>query len=85
MWQCDNCGYTDEDGATFEEETEESLEDTVRYCPECGSDEVVLKNNEEETPALHEVVDHHHDRNREHDLHGWHEDAGTEYAHDDEA
>ena len=44
MWQCDNCGYTDEDGTTFEEETEESLEDTVRYCPECGSDEVVLKN-----------------------------------------
>ena len=41
MWQCDNCGYTDEDGTTFEEEIdEENPEEVVRYCPECGSDEV---------------------------------------------
>jgi ribosomal protein L37AE/L43A len=42
MWQCDNCGYTDEDGTTFEEETEEGSDETVRYCPECGSDEVFM-------------------------------------------
>jgi len=43
MWQCDNCGYTDEEGVTFEEETStENPEETVRYCPECGSDEVFL-------------------------------------------
>ena len=41
MWQCDNCGYTDEDGTTFEEEASETNPDeVVRYCPECGSDEV---------------------------------------------
>ena len=41
MWQCDNCGYTDEDGTTFEEEIdEENPDEVVRYCPECGSDEV---------------------------------------------
>ena len=41
MWQCDNCGYTDEDGSTFEEEIdEENPEQVVHYCPECGSDEV---------------------------------------------
>jgi|GEM_PF-1137625 len=48
MWQCDNCGYTDEDGTTFEEETEEGMEEPVRYCPECGSDEVFLVDDEEE-------------------------------------
>jgi len=48
MWQCDNCGYTDEDGTTFEEETEEGSEDTVRYCPECGSDEVFMVDEEGE-------------------------------------
>jgi hypothetical protein len=40
MWQCDNCGYTDEDVTAFEEDTEEGLEEPVRYCPECGSDEI---------------------------------------------
>jgi ribosomal protein S27AE len=48
MWQCDNCGYTDEDGTTFEEETEEGMEEPVRYCPECGSDEVFLVDDEDE-------------------------------------
>jgi hypothetical protein len=48
MWQCDNCGYTDEDGTTFEEEREEGVEGPVRYCPECGSDEVFLVDDEEE-------------------------------------
>jgi predicted nucleic acid-binding Zn-ribbon protein len=48
MWQCDNCGYTDEDGTTFEEETEEGSEETVRYCPECGSDEVFIVDEEGE-------------------------------------
>jgi ribosomal protein S27AE len=47
MWQCDNCGYTDEDVSSFEEETEEGIEDTVRYCPECGSDEVFLVDDDE--------------------------------------
>jgi ribosomal protein S27AE len=43
MWQCDNCGYTDEEGVTFDEETsEENPAETVRYCPECGSDDVFL-------------------------------------------
>jgi hypothetical protein len=40
MWQCDNCGYTDEDATTFEEEYDAESGETVRYCPECGSDEV---------------------------------------------
>ena len=48
MWQCDNCGYTDEDGSTFEEETEESLEDAVHFCPECGSDEVFQVDDEKD-------------------------------------
>jgi len=52
MWQCDNCGYTDEDGTTFEEETEEALEDAVRYCPECGSDEVFLVDDEKELQGV---------------------------------
>ena len=64
MWQCDNCGYTDEDGTTFEEETEEGMEEPVRYCPECGSDEVFLVDDEddedeadeEEAPARVEDV-----------------------------
>ena len=34
MWQCDNCGYTDEDGSTFEEEYDRESEDTLRFCPE---------------------------------------------------
>ena len=48
MWQCDNCGYTDENGTTFEEETEEGMDETIRYCPECGSDEVFLVDDEDE-------------------------------------
>ena len=49
MWQCDNCGYTDEDGATFEEEPKGSNpEAPVRYCPECGSDEVYAVEEDEE-------------------------------------
>jgi rubredoxin len=49
MWQCDNCGYTDEDGATFEEEPKGSTPDAVvRYCPECGSDEVYAVEEDEE-------------------------------------
>ena len=47
MWQCDNCGYTDEDGSSFEEETEPGQKDAVRYCPECGSDEVFMVDDEE--------------------------------------
>lgn len=77
MWQCDNCGYTDEDGTTFEEETEESLEDTVRYCPECGSDEVVLKN---EHPALAIAVGGDDDDDLDDD---WSEDD-DDYPDDDE-
>jgi len=46
MWQCDNCGYTDDDGTTFEAETEEGSTETVRYCPECGSDEVFMVDEE---------------------------------------
>ncbi len=49
MWQCDNCGYTDEDGATFEEEPKGTgPEAAVRYCPECGSDEVYAVEEDEE-------------------------------------
>ncbi len=48
MWQCDNCGYTDEDGTTFDEETEKGQEDAVRYCPECGSDEVFQVDDEKD-------------------------------------
>jgi hypothetical protein len=42
MWQCENCGYTDDDGSTFEVEVDDESSETVRYCPECGSDEVFL-------------------------------------------
>ena len=49
MWQCDNCGYTDEDGATFDEEPKGTVpEEVVRYCPECGSDEVYAVEEDEE-------------------------------------
>jgi ribosomal protein S27AE len=68
MWQCDNCGYTDEDGTTFEEETEESLEDTVRYCPECGSDEVFLKDEEQDLDPLEDKEDFEPDEKDEEDL-----------------
>ena len=47
MRQCDNCGYTDEDGGSFEEETEVGQKDAVRYCPECGSDEVFMVDDKE--------------------------------------
>ncbi len=49
MWQCDNCGYTDENGTTFEEEvSEDNPAEVVRYCPECGSDEVYAVDDDEE-------------------------------------
>jgi len=48
MWQCDNCGYTDEDGTTFEEDAGEGVGETVRYCPECGSDEVFMVDEDED-------------------------------------
>ena len=51
MWQCDNCGYTDEDGTTFEEQVTENGEDeeeTSRFCPECGSDEVFEVDEDED-------------------------------------
>jgi hypothetical protein len=49
MWQCENCGYTDEDGTTFEVEVDEdNPEESVRYCPECGSDEVYQVDDGEE-------------------------------------
>ena len=68
MWQCDNCGYTDEDGTTFEEETEESLEDAVRYCPECGSDEVFLVDEEEDlSPPDEEDLEPEKERGEEKD------------------
>jgi Zn finger protein HypA/HybF involved in hydrogenase expression len=57
MWQCDNCGYTDEDVTAFEEDTEEGLEDTVRYCPECGSDEVFQVDDDEAEVEVSEVVE----------------------------
>ena len=49
MWQCANCGYTDEDGSTFEEEIDpENPDEIVRYCPECGSDEVYQVDEEDD-------------------------------------
>ncbi len=49
MWQCDNCGYTDEDGTTFEKEvSEENPDEVIRYCPECGSDEVYMIDEEDD-------------------------------------
>jgi len=47
MWQCDNCGYNDEEGTTFEEEIEAGPGPAVRFCPECGSDEVFLVDEED--------------------------------------
>ena len=47
MWQCDNCGYTDEDGSSFEEDLDAESGEKVRYCPECGSDEVYQVDEDE--------------------------------------
>lgn len=57
MWQCDNCGYTDEDGGSFEEETQEGVEDSVRYCPECGSDEVFEVDDDQDPDDLDDEDD----------------------------
>ena len=57
MWQCDNCGYTDEEGTTFEmhneqDEDTDDEEEVVQYCPECGSDEVFLVDEDPEEEDL---------------------------------
>jgi len=51
MWTCQNCGFSDENGDSFEEEYDPESEETVRYCPECGSDEVFLVEEEEGSDA----------------------------------
>lgn len=81
MWQCDNCGYTDEDGTTFEEETEEGSEDTVRYCPECGSDEVFMV--EEEGDGEDDDFDGEDDESDE-DLDNWDDDDDDDGSDDEE-
>jgi len=47
MWTCQNCGYSEEAGDSFEEELDDDGE-VLRYCPECGSDEVVRGDDEDE-------------------------------------
>ncbi|NNF08219.1 MAG: hypothetical protein HKN21_15755 [Candidatus Eisenbacteria bacterium] len=47
MWTCQNCGYSDETGETFESEFQDMTGETVRYCPECGSDEVFFIEGDE--------------------------------------
>ena len=56
MWQCDNCGYTDENGTTFEEELDPESGENVRYCPECGSDEV-YQVDEDDEPEANDLYD----------------------------
>jgi len=82
MWQCDNCGYTDEDGTTFEEEVdEENPDEVVRYCPECGSDEVYQV--EEDEIGDEEEFEDEEDEDEEEDDEDWDEDD-EDYDEDDD-
>jgi segregation and condensation protein B len=80
MWQCDNCGYTDEDGSTFEEEIdEENPEQVVHYCPECGSDEVYQVDADDDEEDDDEELD---EAEEEEDDEDWDEDE-DDYEDDD--
>jgi ribosomal protein S27AE len=80
MWQCDNCGYTDEDGATFEEEPNETNpEEIVRYCPECGSDEVYAVEEEDDDDP-----DEEEEEEEEEDDEDWEEDVEEEEEEEEE-
>lgn len=82
MWQCDNCGYTDEDGATFEEEPKGAKSEVpVRYCPECGSDEVYAVEEDEED--LDEDDDEDEDEEDD-DEEDWDEDFEEEEENEEE-
>ena len=85
MWQCDNCGYTDEDGTTFEEEVVESSEasdeaqEAVRYCPECGSDEVFLVEEEDDPVPVDDAEDEEEDLDWESNGDGDDDDEAEEW------
>jgi RNase P subunit RPR2 len=80
MWQCDNCGYTDEDGSTFEEEASETNPDeVVRYCPECGSDEVyAVEEEDDEDFEEDEEEEEEEEDEEEEDDEDWDEDFEEE-------
>jgi len=48
MWVCQNCGTSDETEDVFDEELDVVTGETVRYCPECGSDEVIEADDDDD-------------------------------------
>ena len=50
MWTCKDCGFNDPSGELFEEEHDSVHEETVRFCPECGSAEVVYSHGDHWAP-----------------------------------
>ncbi len=82
MWQCDNCGYTDEDGKSFEADFDPEAGENVRYCPECGSDEVYQVDDEdgEEGDAFDEddddLIPDEDDEDDDDSGNGWDKDDG---------